>query len=113
MILRLEGVIKGDDEWVVACCKDLLLRQRPLDLVPFDHFLLAQDCILSACVCFHTQDNHQTFHGKKPGGFLFPDQIYLSDISLPDQLDLVEAARSDLDVLDLDGIRAVCSPKGD
>lgn len=52
MILGLEGMIKGDDEWVVACCKDLLLCQRPLDLVPFDHFLLAQDCIPSACVCF-------------------------------------------------------------
>lgn len=34
-------MIKGNNEWVVACCEDLLLCQRPLDLVPFDHFLLA------------------------------------------------------------------------
>lgn len=44
MILRLERVIQCNNERVVAGSKDLLLRQRTLDLVPLDHLFLAEYC---------------------------------------------------------------------
>lgn len=39
VILRLERVEQGDDEWVICCCKDFLFRESALDLVSLDHFL--------------------------------------------------------------------------
>lgn len=42
VVLRLEGVIQCHDEGVVARGQNLLLRQCPLDLIPLDHFLLAE-----------------------------------------------------------------------
>ena len=39
-VIRLERVVKGNDERVVAGGKDFLLRKRSFDLVAFDHFLL-------------------------------------------------------------------------
>src|SRR5689334_21515115 len=39
IVLGLERVVERDDEWVIARRQNLLLRQRPLDLVPLDHLL--------------------------------------------------------------------------
>lgn len=43
MVLRLERVVKRNDERVIARGQDLLLGQGSLDLVPLDHLLLAQN----------------------------------------------------------------------
>ena len=42
MIFGLEGVVQSNYERVIARCQDLLLRQRSLDLVSFDHLLLTE-----------------------------------------------------------------------
>ena len=41
IILRLEGVVKGDNKRMVTGSQDFLLGQRSLDLVALDHLLLA------------------------------------------------------------------------
>lgn len=41
VVLGLEGVIKGDDEWMVTRCQDFLFGKGALDLVALDHLLLA------------------------------------------------------------------------
>lgn len=42
MLLGLERVVEGDNERVIARGEDFLLSQRSLNLVSFDHLLLAQ-----------------------------------------------------------------------
>lgn len=113
MVLRLEGVVQSNNERVVAGSKNLLLCQRPLDLVPFDHLLLAQYYIPSALVLHSLSVAGSTFHGIESTGFLLPDQVYLPNVSLPNQLDFIEASRADLDILDLDRIGAVRPPESD
>lgn len=44
VVLGLEGVIKSDDERVIAGRENLLLGEGSLDLVALDHLLLAQYC---------------------------------------------------------------------
>lgn len=44
MFLGLERVVEGNDEWVIARGKDFLLGQSSLNLVSFNHLLLAQHC---------------------------------------------------------------------
>lgn len=44
MIFRLERMVESNDKRVVACGEDLLLSKGPLDLIPLDHFLLAEHC---------------------------------------------------------------------
>jgi hypothetical protein len=43
IILRLEGVVKGDNERVVAGSQNFLLSQCAFDFVALDHLLLAQN----------------------------------------------------------------------
>ncbi len=43
IILGLEGVIERHNERMVTGSEDLLLRQRPFDFVPLDHFFLTQN----------------------------------------------------------------------
>lgn len=95
VILGLERVIKGDDEWVIAGRKNLLFGQRALDLVALDHLLFVQD-----------------FHGVQARALLFPHKVDLANISLPDELDLVKTTGADFDVSDFYTVARVRSPKG-
>ena len=47
--VRLERVVQRHDERVVSGREDLLLRQRPLDFAPLDHFAFGQDWIRRPC----------------------------------------------------------------
>jgi hypothetical protein len=44
IVFRLERVVEGDDEGVIAGGQDLLFCECSLDLVPLNHFLLAEHC---------------------------------------------------------------------
>lgn len=48
-----------------------------------------------------------TFHSEQPFRLLLPYEVYLSDISLSQQLDLRKRRRSDLDTPDLYRVRAI------
>ena len=52
-----------------------------------------------------------TFHGVEPRALLLPYQVDFPNVSLPDQLDLVETRRADLHVADFDRIGAIRSSK--
>ena len=43
MVFGLEGVVEGDDEWVVGGCENFLFREGTLDFVTLDHLLLAEN----------------------------------------------------------------------
>jgi hypothetical protein len=47
-VVRLERVVKGNDERVVAGGQNFLLRKRSFDLVALDHFLLRKHYDMSA-----------------------------------------------------------------
>lgn len=53
----------------------------------------------------------RTFHGIQPAALLLLDKINLADISLANQLYLVETLGANLDIADLDRVATVCSPK--
>jgi hypothetical protein len=53
-----------------------------------------------------------TLHGVQPRALLLAHQVYLSNIALADQLDLVEATGPDFDIAYLDAVAAVSPTEG-
>jgi hypothetical protein len=62
VILGLERVVESNDKWVVAGGQDFLLGESTLDLVAFDHLLLAQHWSLLV-MRTHQLSTKLTLHG--------------------------------------------------
>jgi hypothetical protein len=69
-------------------------------------FLLSTEDI-SAWFNVRIQLDPLTLHSIQPTRFFLSHQVHLADIALSDQFDLIEAARTDLNVADLDRVGAV------
>src|SRR6187402_1464835 len=110
MVLRLERVVQGDDERVIARGQNFLFRQCSLDLISLDHLLLAQYCQLLAGRHFEA-GRSRTLHSIQPAALLLSHQIHLSNVSLANQLDLIKTSWTNLNIPYLDGIRAVRPPE--
>jgi hypothetical protein len=61
-VVRLERVVKGNDERVVAGGQNFLLRKRSFDLVALDHFLLRKHYDMSARALRSPMSSKLTLH---------------------------------------------------
>ena len=96
-------MVQRDYKRMIASGQDFLLSQSSLDLVSLDHLLLAQDWSMSV-KSVPPKDIIYTFHSIQPAALFLPDQVYLSNISLANQLYLVKASWANLDIADLNRI---------
>ena len=101
VILRLERMIQRHDERVIAGGQNFLLCQSPFDFIAFDHLLLAEYYVHVSEAETTMTKLIDTFHSVQPARFLLSDQVYLPNIPLSNQLDLVKAPRPNLDIPDL------------
>ena len=104
-------MVQRNDERVVASSQNLLLCQCAFDLVPLDHFFLAQDCLNVSKFSTSKPVIQCTLHSIQSTRPFLTDKVHLSYVSLADQLDFIKACRPDLYLPDFDRIRAVCSPE--